>query len=679
VIDAVKVLQNRAVTQLENQLKTKDTITFKAPTGSGKTHMMGDLMNRVLAGRDDVIFLVSSLSKGGLAAQNYNNFAEYAEGEFPNLNPYLINSEVSTEEKLFIPDDYNVYVLPRDLYKETSRLNNGAMTDFLFTVNFTKVKQIYLIKDECHIATNKLDELGEYFAKVINLSATPKLARRQIPDVEITEKEAIEACLIKDVVFRDSNDSVDAAFERLLEVQKQYIDNDFNMRPCCIVQISNKDKAVEEIAKLKRLLHRKYSDLHWCIIMDKDKDCETNDKILNKLPAAKWKDEVKKKESTVDVIIFKMVITEGWDIPRACILYQIRDSQSKQLDEQVMGRVRRNPMLLTFDKITDTAKDVATKAYIWGIHDETFRTPHEVKLVGQEAENVIQQEIKVKTTKLKEITEINTFDVEKFLNTKATAHVDKSIFEVYKNKNKITEEVQKLYDNYVTGMDSWLLFMNNVDALEQEVKDIETDYAKSMELAKGEDGFLEEFTLPYRTYFVDEGNYRDIERWIWERTDGNNQFSFDSAAEAEWYDILFSLHDEELDNDDDKNVLDKFKAGTKKIYLLGKNFYSNSQIAYQYYLRGIHSSFPDFILKDSRGRIHMFEVKSVDGHGVGVDKKQYDDKIVAICEGYQAASKLTDYYFYVPLKNNDGWDIYMYHDGKETSFTKDKFKKFMKK
>ena len=33
-----------------------------------------------------------------------------------------------------------------------------------------------------------------------------------------------------------------------------------------------------------------------------------------------------------------MVISEGWDIPRACMLYQIRDSKSKQLDEQVMGR-----------------------------------------------------------------------------------------------------------------------------------------------------------------------------------------------------------------------------------------------------------------------------------------------------------------------------------------------------
>ena len=41
-----------------------------------------------------------------------------------------------------------------------------------------------------------------------------------------------------------------------------------------------------------------------------------------------------------------MVITEG-DIPRACMLYQVRDSKSKQMDEQVVGRVRRNQYYLT--------------------------------------------------------------------------------------------------------------------------------------------------------------------------------------------------------------------------------------------------------------------------------------------------------------------------------------------
>lgn len=86
------------------------------------------------------------------------------------------------------------------------------------------------------------------------------------------------------------------------------------------------------------------------LIVNNDKECDTNDTFkAKKLPVSKWKDYAKENSSTIDIIIFKMVITEGWDIPRACMLYQMRDSKSKQLDEQVMGRVRRNPRLLDFE------------------------------------------------------------------------------------------------------------------------------------------------------------------------------------------------------------------------------------------------------------------------------------------------------------------------------------------
>ena len=39
-------LQQNAVAELVNKLKSKKEITFRAPTGSGKTRMMADFMNR---------------------------------------------------------------------------------------------------------------------------------------------------------------------------------------------------------------------------------------------------------------------------------------------------------------------------------------------------------------------------------------------------------------------------------------------------------------------------------------------------------------------------------------------------------------------------------------------------------------------------------------------------------
>ena len=62
-------LQNNSVVNLLYHTGKKDEVTFKAPTGSGKTHMMADFMDRTIADDEDVIFIVSSLSKGIFAVK----------------------------------------------------------------------------------------------------------------------------------------------------------------------------------------------------------------------------------------------------------------------------------------------------------------------------------------------------------------------------------------------------------------------------------------------------------------------------------------------------------------------------------------------------------------------------------------------------------------------------------
>ena len=110
-------LQNEAVSELFECVLREKECTFKAPTGSGKTYMMSDLMNRILAQDKNVIFVVSTLSKGALGEQNYKAFLNF-KNKFTHLKPHLIDTNTSGEEGLDIPLDFNVYVLPRDLYKE---------------------------------------------------------------------------------------------------------------------------------------------------------------------------------------------------------------------------------------------------------------------------------------------------------------------------------------------------------------------------------------------------------------------------------------------------------------------------------------------------------------------------------------------------------------------------------
>ena len=692
MLQEAKDLQKNAVENLVALTASKNEITFKAPTGSGKTYMMADMMNRILEQDEKVVFLVSTLSKGSLASQNYEKFLEYSsKGNFKKLKPYLISSEIAGEERLFVPPEYNVYLLPRDLYKKGGRLMQGAMESFLQNIKMTKLfggheKKVYLIKDECHIATSNLDNLSEkYFSKVYNYSATPKLSRKQHPDVEIKNEDAVNAKLIKDIeLIDDKNIKVADAIKKFEEIKGQYR-NLLGVNPCLIIQISNKDKAEEELQKIYAELSKaEHTDLKWMLIVNNDKECSTNDIFkAKKLPVKKWKDYAKENLSTIDIIIFKMVITEGWDIPRACMLFQMRDSQSKQLDEQVMGRVRRNPRLLDFEKLSSEAQKLAMTSWIWGIIPEEFKKNIAVELWKDS--KIITNELKIKTTRLKDLTEKQSFDIVKFLKDQPVVSAPSSIFVLYNNFKKAENNVQKLCNDYAVNYEKWREFTENIEAVSKENNQYICNYETSMEVVKNENGQDKEVSFALTSHYTDNGNYISISDWIWKRSDNKEKFSFDSEAEREWTEILKDLVRE--DNNDGYRVGKKtedmplFAGENKQIYLWGKNYTPNSSIKFEYYLGALHSSYPDFVMKDNYNRIHIFEVKSVNISSSmvgGFDNNNYKTKLEELKKAYKQASKLTNQIFYLPILRDDIWRISQYVNGNEVTLTKEQFIKFCK-
>lgn len=685
-------LQTKAVKEIISLINKneKDEITFKAPTGSGKTYMMADLMNKVIKDNDDVIFLVSSLSKGNLAQQNYEKFIEYSENKnLKYINPYLINSDDSEEGDLFIPTHYNVYVLPRDLYKDRSKLKKGGFIAFLKNITYKngENKKIYVIKDECHIATNKLDMLSEeYFSKVLNFSATPKVKRGQKPDVVISEVDAINAHLIKKVEYQNENDNLDNALFKFEEVKKEYI-NSIGIKPCMIIQISNKEKADEEVKEIKSILASNHKDLKWMLIVDNEKKCDTNDILKSEnIAINKWKKYAKNNTSTIDIIIFKMVISEGWDIPRACMLYQVRNSESKQLDEQVIGRIRRNPKLTDFDKLSIKSRELISKAYVWGVKGKDESIIREVKLISDNENNIVQKEIKLKTTRLKKIIENNKFSIEDLLSSKSKKIIPKSIFTLYDEYIQSSNEVQELYEKYVDSIHKWFEFVENIDDISKKSKDIIRDYDKNMEIIKDENGNEIEVSFPLISYYTESRYFEKINNWIWARSDKNTQFSFDSESEKEWIKILMGIvsnydgvaNQSLIKSIEISKIVDNKKEMVKK-YMIGKNFLTNSEIKYEYYLHGIHCSYPDFIMKDSQDRIHIFEVKSLNKSNLlNIDYDEYKEKIEALKECYKYSSKLTGYYFYIPIKDGSTWRIYQMNSGNEVIMNINDFKTFIR-
>ncbi|MGN0916265.1 MAG: DEAD/DEAH box helicase [Succinivibrio sp.] len=684
MLQEVKDLQNQAIADLVECVAKKDTLTFKAPTGSGKTFIMARFMDEILKKDSDVIFLVSSLSKAKLAQQNYNKFQDYvSHGYIKNVRPYLISSEDSGENALFIPSTENIYVLPRDLYKDKSKLKGQqALLKFIQEITLIEHKRIFVIKDESHIKTNNLDELKDHFSKVINISATPKGK----PDVELKEIDAINCHLIKSVEYKSSKDYGDdfsvnsIQYKELIDALRlfnklKYSYLKFNIKPCLIIQISNKELGLKQLELVKQLLstNEEFKDLKWISVADDPKACDTNDQLIKSSPL-KWEEYAVKQDSLIDIIIFKMKITEGWDIPRANMLFQIRDSQSKQLDEQIIGRVRRNPMLLNFDKVTDLKdQKMLTTAYVWGVKEKSKESSSvEVILKGNAPDDIrnisneIQKEIKVNVTKLldKISTVKNSFSIADYLSKQPASIANKSIFELYESFNNASNKIQAECLNYVSDngnspYSAYFAFVNNINSIKAKLSDVLQDYSNSIEIVKNSLGKNLDVTLPFNSMYIKDSRYSlTVHNSVWNNGDKIGNFTFDSMAEVEWLNLLLT----------DGFIIKKIPlSDDKEVALVGKNYLPNSDIKYEYYNNdGRHFSYPDFILKNTNEEYFLFEVKSLnESSSQNISLEEYKQKITVLLDFYRAVSEKVSHYFCFPIKNGETWTVHCCFKGQK--------------
>jgi type III restriction enzyme len=84
-------------------------------------------------------------------------------------------------------------------------------------------------------------------------------------------------------------------------------------------------------------------------------------------------------------------------------------------------------------------------------------------------------------------------------------------------------------------------------------------------------------------------------------------------------------------------------------------------------------------MKDSFGRIHLFEVKSVNCSDAShFDSDEYKDKMEELKRCYKQASLLTGYNFYLPVLKGESWYISLLAGGTETTLTLNQFKNYVK-
>ena len=393
-------VQNKAVNELLEHFKESyinnninKVIEFKAPTGSGKTFMISNFIDRASIYHHDfnqdqkIVFVIATLSSAKLPIQMESNINEYlAYLENKDLKVKRYDSPSSSSDKLkdgdyrIIANNNEIIIFGTQSFgKKRIYTDTGAFDAFLNQIEKENYKLVY-IRDEAHVGSEKEEKdaskyldyddaiikskdenirfekkIQEAASFIVKMTATPKGKYEQ---VIITEKdlESDNIHLLKNEIKKnlglelEESSSIDniklleIAINKFKEIKKEYIDLKkepglVNINPAMLIQVSDKykenEKEFEEnidlitkTLKQNSLTYAKYF---------------SSEKIDSDQRTIKSLQDISRNSSDIDAIIFKVGPATGWNIPRACMLIQLRNVSSNVLNKQTIGRIKRNP------------------------------------------------------------------------------------------------------------------------------------------------------------------------------------------------------------------------------------------------------------------------------------------------------------------------------------------------
>lgn len=359
----LKNYQTNAIDELLSKAKKlfgyadNKKLTFKAPTGSGKTIMMAEFLKQLCEDKE----VKSSLSfiwtaPRQLHEQSKNKLDQYYEPSralrcsfFEDLD----NKKIDQNEILFfnwesINKEDNIYI--RDNEQDNNLSNVVAQTK-------EEGRTIILIIDESHhhatseISQNLIRDIGPKLT--IEVSATPVLeSPDEIVSVQL-EDVKVEGMIKKAVILNPEFNNVlkDAKIQSQLSKQSEelvielalkkckilkeaYAKEKIDINPLVLVQLPDRHTSLEDVIKDKVI----------AILKDKHKITTENGKLAIHLSGDhKNLDNISKADSEAEVLIFKQALALGWDCPRAHILVLFRDWKSIVFSIQTIGRIMRMP------------------------------------------------------------------------------------------------------------------------------------------------------------------------------------------------------------------------------------------------------------------------------------------------------------------------------------------------
>lgn len=332
----------------------REICIFQAPTGSGKTVMVSELLKKLVKDRkDDKKFSFVWVSVRMLHEQSKEKLEKYYEDDRLLQCSYfedLEDRKISENEILFInwhsinKKDINIYVRENEQDNNLNSIIQSTKEDG---------REIILVIDESHhtASSDKSKELIEVIGPKVTLevSATPHLKENiggwvKVNLSDVKAEEMIKSEIAVNPEFMDiklgskSSDElvIEQALKKREELAKLYEKEGSNINPLILVQLPDQKS---------NLINKKDDVLK--ILKDKFKITEENGKLAVWLSEEKTDTlvNVEKRDDEVEALIFKQAPALGWDCPRASILVIFRESKSFTFTIQTIGRIMRMPDL----------------------------------------------------------------------------------------------------------------------------------------------------------------------------------------------------------------------------------------------------------------------------------------------------------------------------------------------
>ena len=367
----LKQYQKEAVDKLlstTKRLLSKDgskVCVLKAPTGSGKTIMMADFLQKIAEEKLQKEYVFIWISSHDLHTQSKEKLENYLSD-----SNYTFSFLEEVNENSFAQNEI-VFVNWHSLVKQ----KDGEWTNVLMRDNESeqnlptfirntkqKDREVILIVDESHhhYWSRKSQELvNDVIAPklTIEVSATPKIepdasemASGDAGYVLVEHAEVVNEGMIKSSIvinkeigeFRDLKKTADeavigAAIEQRRRLVDLYQSENINIKPLVLIQLPSEAKKTSALDKSKLEAVQTHLADEFDISVDNGR-------------LAIWLSEEKENlenitfnDSDVEVLIFKQAIALGWDCPRAQILVMFREIKNPTFEIQTVGRILRMP------------------------------------------------------------------------------------------------------------------------------------------------------------------------------------------------------------------------------------------------------------------------------------------------------------------------------------------------